>query len=85
MRTEPRANWRADENRESEVPLVTYDHFAGRDQLHDLVLERMLAGVWAGSVLPCAGAGCAERGRGSVLGHEPPDEPGVAVDLRVDE
>ena len=30
---------------ESEVPLVTYDHFADRDQLADVVLERMLAGV----------------------------------------
>ena len=30
---------------ESEVPLVTYDHFADRDQLGDVVLERMLAGV----------------------------------------
>ena len=30
---------------ESEVPLRTYDHFADRDQLQDVVLERMLAGV----------------------------------------
>ena len=30
---------------ESEVPLVTYEHFADRDQLGELVLERMLAGV----------------------------------------
>jgi putative transposase len=30
---------------ESEVPLRTYDHFADRDQLEDVVLERMLAGV----------------------------------------
>jgi transposase-like protein len=30
---------------ESEVPLVTYEHFAERDQLADVVLERMLAGV----------------------------------------
>ena len=30
---------------ESEVPLVTYEHFADRDQLADVVLERMLAGV----------------------------------------
>ncbi len=30
---------------ESEVPLVTYEHFADRDQLGDVVLERMLAGV----------------------------------------
>src|SRR5213078_4712761 len=30
---------------ESEVPLVTYEHFADRDQLEDVVLERMLAGV----------------------------------------
>jgi transposase-like protein len=30
---------------ESEVPLATYDHFAERDQLEDVVLERMLAGV----------------------------------------
>jgi transposase-like protein len=30
---------------ESEVPLVTYDHFADRDQLADVVQERMLAGV----------------------------------------
>jgi transposase-like protein len=30
---------------ESEVPLATYDHFASRDQLEEVVLERMLAGV----------------------------------------
>jgi putative transposase len=30
---------------ESEVPLRTYDHFADRDQLGDVVLERMLTGV----------------------------------------
>jgi putative transposase len=30
---------------ESEVPLRTYEHFADRDQLQDVVLERMLAGV----------------------------------------
>ena len=30
---------------ESEVPLVSYEHFADRDQLADVVLERMLAGV----------------------------------------
>jgi len=30
---------------ESEVPLETYEHFADRDQLEDIVLERMLAGV----------------------------------------
>ena len=30
---------------ESEVPLSTYDHFADRDQLEDVMLERMLAGV----------------------------------------
>jgi transposase-like protein len=30
---------------ESEVPLATYDHFADRDQLGGVVLERMLAGV----------------------------------------
>jgi putative transposase len=30
---------------ESEVPLATYEHFAERDQLADVVLERMLAGV----------------------------------------
>ncbi len=30
---------------ESEVILQTYDHFADRDQLGDVVLERMLAGV----------------------------------------
>jgi putative transposase len=29
----------------SEVPLETYEHFADRDQLEDVVLERMLAGV----------------------------------------
>ena len=29
----------------SEVPLRTYDHFAERDQLEAVVLERMLAGV----------------------------------------
>jgi hypothetical protein len=27
------------------VPLATYDHFADRDQLGDVALERMLAGV----------------------------------------
>ena len=30
---------------ESEVPLATYEHFADRDQLEDVVLERTLAGV----------------------------------------
>jgi putative transposase len=30
---------------ESEVPLVTYEHFADRDPLDGVVLERMLAGV----------------------------------------
>ena len=30
---------------ESEAPLATYEHFADRDQLGDVVLERMLAGV----------------------------------------
>jgi transposase-like protein len=30
---------------ESEVPLSTYEHFAERDQLEAVVLERMLAGV----------------------------------------
>jgi transposase-like protein len=30
---------------ESEVPLVTYEHFADRDQLEEVVLERMLSGV----------------------------------------
>ena len=30
---------------ESEVPLTTYEHFADRDQLGGVVLERMLAGV----------------------------------------
>jgi putative transposase len=30
---------------ESEVPLATYEHFADRDQLEEVVLERMLAGV----------------------------------------
>ena len=30
---------------ESEVPLRTYEHFADRDQLEEVVLERMLAGV----------------------------------------
>jgi putative transposase len=30
---------------ESEVPLSTYDHFADRDRLEAVVLERMLAGV----------------------------------------
>jgi putative transposase len=30
---------------ESEVPLASYEHFADRDQLGDVVLERMLAGV----------------------------------------
>jgi len=30
---------------EGEVPLVSYEHFADRDQLGDVVLERMLAGV----------------------------------------
>ena len=30
---------------ESELPLATYEHFADRDQLGEVVLERMLAGV----------------------------------------
>jgi putative transposase len=30
---------------ESEVPLESYEHFADRDQLGDVVLERMLSGV----------------------------------------
>ncbi len=30
---------------ESELPLATYDHFADRDQLGDVVMERILAGV----------------------------------------
>ena len=30
---------------ESEVPLQTYEHFADRDELEEVVLERMLAGV----------------------------------------
>jgi len=30
---------------ESELPLATYEHFAGRDPLEGVVLERMLAGV----------------------------------------
>ena len=30
---------------EAEVPLQTYEHFAGRDQLEGVVLERMLSGV----------------------------------------
>ena len=30
---------------EGEVPLVSYEHFADRDQLGDVVLERMLSGV----------------------------------------
>ncbi|MGH2882188.1 MAG: IS256 family transposase [Solirubrobacteraceae bacterium] len=30
---------------EAEVPLSTYEHFAGRDQLEGVVLERMLSGV----------------------------------------
>jgi putative transposase len=30
---------------ESEVPLRTYEHFSDRDQLEEVVLERMLAGV----------------------------------------
>jgi putative transposase len=30
---------------ESEVPLATYEHFAERDQLGDVVLDRMLSGV----------------------------------------
>ena len=30
---------------ESEVPLRTYEHFASRDQLKEIALERMLAGV----------------------------------------
>ena len=32
---------------ESELPLATYEHFADRDQLGEVVLERMLAGVSA--------------------------------------
>jgi putative transposase len=31
---------------EAEVPLASYEHFADRDQLEDVVLERMLSGVW---------------------------------------
>lgn len=31
---------------ESEVPLASYEYFADRDQLGEVVLERMLAGVW---------------------------------------
>jgi putative transposase len=42
---------------ESEVALATYDHFADRDQLEDVVLERMLAGISTRSVPPRAGAG----------------------------
>jgi putative transposase len=30
---------------ESEVPLATYDHFADRDELEGVVMERMLSGV----------------------------------------
>jgi putative transposase len=30
---------------ESEVPLLTYEHFADRDRLEEVMLERMLAGV----------------------------------------
>ena len=30
---------------ESELPLATYEHFADRDPLEEVVLERMLAGV----------------------------------------
>ena len=30
---------------ESEVPLETYEHFAERDQMQDVVLERLLSGV----------------------------------------
>ena len=30
---------------ESEIPLVSYEHFAARDRLEDVVLERMLTGV----------------------------------------
>jgi putative transposase len=33
---------------ESEVPLQTYEHFADRDPLSRVVLERMLAGVSTG-------------------------------------
>jgi putative transposase len=32
-------------NGEAEVPLATYEHFADRDQLEGVVLERMLSGV----------------------------------------
>ena len=32
-------------NGEGEVPVRTYEHFAARDQLSRVVLERMLAGV----------------------------------------
>jgi putative transposase len=38
----PRARTADDE---SEIPLRTYEHFASRDQLGEVVLERMLAGV----------------------------------------
>jgi putative transposase len=39
-----------------EVPVRTYEHFASRDQLSRVVLERMLAGLDA-AVPPRAGAG----------------------------
>jgi hypothetical protein len=41
---------------EAEVPLATYEHFAGRDQLEGVVLERMLSGVES-QVPACRGAG----------------------------
>ena len=48
---------------ESEVPLVTYEHFADRDQLADVVLERMLAGVSTRKYRRVAGAGRRPRWR----------------------
>ncbi len=52
---------------ESEVPVRTYEHFASRDQLSRVVLERMLAGVSTRRYRAVAGAGRrAGRERGAV-------------------
>jgi putative transposase len=49
---------------EEEVPLATYEHFAGRDPLTDLVFERILAGV------SCRGYGRTNEPVGSEIEEE---------------
>ena len=46
---------------EGEVPLVSYEHFADRDRLGDVVLERMLAGV--STEVPSRAGASRHRGR----------------------